>query len=583
MGEPAGGGLLIRIRMLILGVNAASHNTSAALLGDGRLLAFAEEERFNRERYTMGFPEETVRFCLAQAGVTAKDIDLVAFAGSPSKEMLTSAWGALRLAGRPWYRSWLWDQVLVTGGWKGLTQARRLRSRTGYPGAVAYPGHHDCHAASAFLCSPFEEAAVLTIDAQGDGMATGLYVGRGNDLRLLQSWSFPEHSIGHFYDCVGEWLGFKPVKDAGKTMGLAPYGDAKVRRRDFDRIVHIGQGGDIRFDLEHLKFEKGRKSSARFETIFGPARDLATEKDPTNARWADVAAAAQAVVEECVLALARHAREKTGMKNLCIAGGVGLNSVANGKLDLAEIFDEVWIQPAAYDAGLSLGAALLEWNRTGGARNFVMEHAYFGPDTKTDEVKKALDIAKAEYVEVADPAAECARLVADGLIVGWYQGRAEVGPRSLGNRSILANPQRPDAKDVVNREVKHREPFRPFAPSCTLEDAHRFFEAGRATPFMLKVWQVRAEAKAKLPAITHVDGSARLQTVTQRENALYHRMLTELGRRTGIPCVLNTSFNIRGEPIVNSPMDALKCFFTTGLDALVIDRFVLLKRRPRGA
>lgn len=567
--------------MLVLGVNAASHNTSAALVADGRLVAFAEEERFNRERYTTGFPEGAIRFCLAHAGAAEDDVDLVVFAGSPAAEILHATVDALRLAGRPWYRTWLRDQVLVTGFWKGLVaQPRRLR-RAGFSSPFRTVEHHLCHASSAFHCSPFDEAAVLTIDAQGDGIATAIYTGRGTRLERVRTWGFPEHSLGHFYDCVGEWLGFKPVKDAGKTMGLAPYGNAERTRADFERLVSIGPRGDVRFDLDYLKFDVGRRSSARFDALFGPPRELS--EDPTQPRTADVAAGAQRVIEDAVLALAREAREVTGMRNLCLAGGVALNSVANGKLDLAGIFDEVWIQPAAYDAGLSLGAALSAWHAEGGERRFVMEHAYWGPDTRSEDVLAALRRAKAQWREVADPAAEAARLVASNRIVGWYQGRAEVGPRSLGNRSILANPQDPKTKDVVNREVKHREPFRPFAPSCPLEDSYAFFQSGRATPFMLKVWQVRPEARPRLPGITHVDGSARLQTVTASENALYHRLLKELGRISGIPVVLNTSFNIRGEPIVNSPSDALKCYFTTGLDALVIDRFVLEKPSPRGA
>ncbi len=564
--------------MIVLGINAASHNTSAALVADGRLVAFAEEERFNRERYTMAFPEQTVRFCLETAGVKASDLDLVAFAGVPRTEILQSAFDALRLAGRPWYRSWLRDQVLVTGLYKGVRQSRRIRGKFGYEGRTVHIGHHVCHASSSFHCSPFEDAAVLTIDAQGDGLASAVFEGRGAKLRLRKSWGFPEFSLGHFYDCVAEWLAFKPVKDAGKVMGLAPYGNPETHRDKFARMVRMDGSGDVRFDLDWLKFDPGRRSSERFEQLFGPPREL--DQDPTDPRFADVAAGAQAVVEDAVMALAREAREITGIPRLCLAGGVALNSVANGKLAMAGIFDDVWIQPAAYDAGLALGAAFSAWHDTGGERRFVMTHAYWGPDTTTDDVRAALRRAKTQWREVEDPALEAARLIAEGKIVGWYQGRAEVGPRSLGNRSILADPGRPEAKDVVNREVKHREGFRPFAPSCTLEDSPRFFEMGTATPFMLHVWPVRPEMRAKLPGITHVDGSARLQTVAREDNPLYHRLLVELGRHTGIPCVLNTSFNIRGEPIVNSPSDALKCYFTTGLDALVIDRFVLEKSAP---
>ena len=561
--------------MLVLGINAASHNTSAALLADGDLVAFAEEERFNRERYTMAFPDGAVAYCLAEAGATASDVSLVAFAGSPSAEVLHSTWGALRLAGRPWYRTWLRDQALVTGVGKGVRQSRRVRGRHGYSGATRHVTHHLCHAASAFLCSAYDEAAVLTVDAQGDGLATAIYAGRGSRLTRVASWRFPEASLGHLYDCVGEWLGFKPVKDAGKTMGLAPYGNAAATKERFARFVKVADGGDVRIDLDFLKTERGRRSSPKFESLFGPPR--APGEDPTDPRFADVAAGVQAVVEDAVLALAREARRRTGMSRLCLAGGVALNSVANGKLAHAAVFDDVWVQPAAYDAGLALGAALAAWADEGGERKFVFRHPYWGPPTRTDEVRDALRRTKGRWREREDPAAEAARLVASDRIVGWYQGRAEVGPRALGNRSILANPRNPSMKDVVNRYVKHRESFRPFAPSCTLEASPAYFDMAGPTPFMLHVWQVRPEHRDALPAVTHVDGSARLQTVTADENPLYHRLLVEVGRRTGIPCVLNTSFNIRGEPIVNSPLDALKCYFTTGLDALVIDRFVLEK------
>lgn len=561
--------------MRVLGLNAASHNTSATLVVDGVLVAFAEEERFNRDKYTMAFPDQALRFCLDQGGVTLDDVDLVAFAGDPTAEIVHSVAGAVRLAGRPWYRRWLRNQALVTGGFKGANQVRRLRGRHGYRGPVRTVHHHLCHASSAFHCSPYDDAAILTLDAQGDGVATGIYVGEGTRIRKVEAFRFPEHSIGHMYDVVAEWLGFRPVLDAGKVMGLASYGDPDRLADRFARFCSVRDDGDVRFDLDRMKHEPEGRSSARFNELFGAPRQLGD--DPTDPRFADVAAGAQAVLERAVLALARRARRVTGKSRLCMAGGVALNSVANGKLCLAGVFDEVWIQPAANDAGLALGAALQSWHESGGARRFVMEHAYWGPDTETADVRAALDIAKATYREVDDPAAAAADLVAADRIVGWYQGRSEVGPRALGGRSILANPRRADMKDVVNRYVKHREAFRPFAPSCVLEQADRWFERGGPSPFMLKVWQVRPEARDALPAITHVDGSARLQTVTAEQNALYHRYLVALGERNGIACTLNTSFNIRGEPIVNTPMDALKCYFTTGLDALVIDRFVLEK------
>ncbi len=561
--------------MRILGINAASHNASAALVDDGCLVAFAEEERFNREKYTMAFPEQAARYCIRASGGSIEEVDMVAFAGTPSAEMWHSAVDAVRLFGRPWYRTWLRNQVLVTGLYKGGRQVRRARFKLGFDGRLRTVGHHLCHASSAFHCSPHDRAAILTIDAQGDGVASAVYSGDGAAIKHVKTWGFPEHSIGHFYDCVAEWLGFRPVLDAGKVMGLASYGNADSVVEKFETFCRIGRAGDIAFDLDLLKRERGRRSSARFEQLFGPSRR--DEESPDEPRFADVAAGAQAILERAVFSLAEAARELTGEQDLCMAGGVALNSVANGKLQMDGPFERIWIQPAANDAGLALGAAFQAWHEQGGDRKFVMEHAYWGPGHGTEEVRQALEVSKATYREVGDPAAAAAELVAADQIVGWYQGRAEVGPRALGNRSILANPRNPTMKDVVNKYVKHREPFRPFAPSCILEDADQWFERGSPSPYMLKVWRVKEAAKSELPAISHIDGTARLQTVTERENPLYHRYLRELGARNGIPCTLNTSFNIRGEPIVNSPMDALKCYFTTGLDALVIDRFVLMK------
>lgn len=561
--------------MIILGINAASHNTSAALLADGRLVAFAEEERFNREKYTMGFPEGAVAFCLEQAGITPADVDVAAFAGRPWTEIRACAADAVRLAGRPWYRNWLRNQVLVTGLQKGLGQARRLRRRTGVDAPPEYVDHHLCHAASTFYCSPYEKAAILTVDAQGDGVATGLYVGEGNRIRRVRTWGFPEYSIGHFYDCVGEWLGFRPVIDAGKVMGLASYGDPAKTRKQFDSVATILSEGGARFDLDWLKDDADGRVSPGLVKLFGAPRVRGEEH--TLERFADVAAGAQAVIEEAVLALARMARKETGLPHLCLAGGVALNSVANGKLTMEGVFDDVFVQPAAYDAGLALGAALQAWHERGGEHRFRMEHAYWGPSSTGDEVEAALRRSKATWRKVDDPAEAAAELIAQNKIVGWYQGRAEIGPRALGNRSILANACHPRMKDIVNKEVKHREPFRPFAPSCVMERVDTWFHRGGAAPFMLKVWEVKEEARPLLPAITHVDGTARLQTVEQHVNPLYHRLLTALGRRTGIPCALNTSFNIRGEAIVNTPIQALQCYFTTGLDALVIDHYVLEK------
>ena len=562
--------------MYILGVNAASHNSAACLVRDGELMSFVEEERFDRVKYSTAFPIRAIGYCLDQAGIGMGDVDEVALAGVPRKEFLLSGSAWFRHVMRPWYRRWLRNQMLVTAGYKDYRQRRRLRGNLAFSGAVRYVEHHLCHASSAFHLSPFDEAAILTVDAQGDGLASAIYKGEGGRIRQLAGYRFPEHSIGHFYDCIGEFVGFRPVKDAGKTMGLASYGDASALGPRMEKFVRLGAGGAVRFDVSYLKHERSGRSCRRFTREFGPVRG--PDESPTEERFAHAAAAGQHLLQRAIVHLAAHAKELTGAKRLCIAGGVGLNSVANGIIIRERIFDDVWIQPAANDAGLALGAAFDVWHETHGRpRSFVMEHAYWGPEFTDEEIRHSLEVSKIRAEEVADPAARAADLIAEEKIVGWFQGRLEAGPRALGNRSILTNPRRAEMKDIVNRYVKHRESFRPFAPSALEERAHEYFDVDRPVPYMLVISDVRPERREEVAAITHVDGTARLQTVSKRQNGLYHRLISEVGARTGTPVVMNTSFNIRGEPIVATPEDALRCFFSTGMDDLVLGRYHVRK------
>ena len=422
-----------------------------------------------------------------------------------------------------------------------------------------------------------DEAAILTVDAQGDGLASAIYAGEGTRIRKMAGYRFPERSIGHFYDCVGEFLGFRPVKDAGKTMGLSSYGDPDAVASRFSPLVAMNDGGAVDFDLSFMKHERGVRSCGRFTKEFGAVRG--PDEPSTDPRFAHVAAGAQAALQQAILHLAEHARKLTGKSRLCIAGGVGLNSVANGILVKERVFDDVWIQPSANDGGLAVGAAFTAWHETGGARGFTMDHAYWGPGFTDERVRESLEVAKIPYEKVDDPSARAAELIAEEKIVGWFQGRLEAGPRALGNRSILAHPRRGEMKDIVNKYVKHRESFRPFAPSALEERAGEYFDVGVPSPYMLLVTDVLPEKRAEIEAITHVDGTARLQTVSARENRLYHALIRRCGQITGTPVVLNTSFNIRGEPIVCTPEHALRCFFSTGLDDLIMGRFHVLKQR----
>jgi carbamoyltransferase len=552
----------------ILGLNCFSHDTSAALLVDGRVVAIGEEERFNRQVHTRAFPDGAIEFCLRQAGLQMSDLTAVAVAQRPLVDLGRGVRDAVtRVAPKRLAAQVYTDAAL-------LAKERYFRRRWGYRGRLVHVGHHEAHAASAFFSSPFDQAAVLTLDRGGDYLSTTMSIGEGDRLRNVWSTRNP-HSLGEVYTALTWFLGFRPNSDEGKVMGLAPYGTDRYvpEFRDFLRLRAEG-----RFEVNFRWFGYQRDRtlvSRRFRRRYGQPRPPESE---LTQRDKDLAFAVQALIEDAGLHVARELRRRSPSSNLCLAGGVALNSVMNYRLLTEAGFDEAFIQPAASDAGNALGAALWVHHQVlGQPRDWQMTHPFWGPSFEDHALVGALRDAGLDFREVADPVAEAARLVAGGNVVGWFQGRAEIGPRALGARSILADPRKAESRDIVNERVKRREWFRPFAPSILHERGPDYFVGYRPNHFMLLVEPIRADRREEIPAVTHVDGSGRLQSVTEEFNADYHRLIREFDRLTGVPVVLNTSFNVRGEPIVNLPAQAVADFVGSEMDALVMGRYVTLK------
>ncbi|MDP9436118.1 MAG: carbamoyltransferase [Actinomycetota bacterium] len=557
----------------VLGINSFSHDTSAGLLVDGAVVAIGEQERFNRDTHTKAFPDDAVAFCLRQAGLSVHDLDAVAFAHDPRIDFLRGAADALRRAAPKRLAAQAYTDLRL------VSRERRFRRRWDYRGRIVNVGHHDAHAASAFFSSPFDQAAVLTLDRGGDFLSTTMQVGQGHRLRLLQQVRNP-HSLGELYSAFTWLLGFDAGADEGKVMGLSSYGrDTYVAQlRDLVRLLDDGR---FTLDLTWFAYQRERgRFSRRGRERFGARR--APESEITR-HHEDLAYAVQDLVEEAGVHIARSLQQATGLRHLCLAGGVALNSVMNARILAESGFDEVFIQPAASDAGNAVGAAAWWWHQQlGQPRAWQMEHAFWGPSWTDADTAAALTARGLTFREVADPAAEAARRIADGKVVGWFQGRAEIGPRALGARSILADPRRAEMKDVVNTQVKRREGFRPFAPSVLDERGHEYFDGYATNPYMLLVLPVRKDKHDVIPAVTHVDGTGRLQSVTRDFNPAYHRLITEFDRLTGVPVVLNTSFNLRGEPMVNTPGETVADYLRSGMDALVLGRYLVEKQPTAG-
>jgi carbamoyltransferase len=560
--------------MHILGLSYSYHDAAACLLHDGVPVAAAEEERFTRVKHDHRFPENAIRYCLAEGGIAPRDLACVAFYEKPGRKleralvigkfhMPRSAENVLAQ-----YPSLIED---------GFGLAARLERDFGYSGPLYFAEHHHSHAASAFFASPFDDAAVLTVDGVGEWATCTQFEGRSNTLTKTREIHYP-HSLGLLYSTLTAYLGFRVNDDEYKVMGLASYGEPGFRH-ELENLLALFDDGSFALDLDFFSFMYERESmwTEKLESLLGAPR---RREGPIDARHRDIAASLQALVEDAMVGLARAARATTKSTNLCLAGGVAYNCVANSRVLACGGFEKIFIQPAAGDSGAAMGAALWAHHEVVGAPRAPRRHdTLLGPQFSDAEIKAALESAGVTYAELEEGelCARVARLVAADMIVGWFQGRMEFGPRALGSRSILANACSPAMKDVLNARVKFREDFRPFAPAVLEEAAPAYFDMSEPSPFMLLTPRVRPEWRERLPSVTHVDGTARVQTVAVAQNPRFHRLITEFGKLSGIPVVINTSFNIRGEPIVCTPADALKCFLGTDIDFLAIGGFLVSK------
>ena len=594
----------------ILGISAFYHDSAAALIVDGQIVAAAQEERFTRKKHDAGFPNNAIDYCLGEAGLTPQDLDYVGFYDKPlvKFERLLETYLAFAPAG---IKSWL---TLLPNWLRTRLHLPRVIKKgldRQYSRRIVFPEHHESHAASAFFPSPFPEAAILTVDGVGEWATASYGWGKDNRIELTHEMHYP-HSLGLLYTAFTYYCGFRINSGEYKLMGLAPYGEPRYADRILEHLVDLRPDGSLRMQLEYFNYCQGlTMTSSKFHRLFdGPPR---TPESPLTERHMDIAASVQAVTEEAMLRMARHVHQVTGMNNLCLAGGVALNCVANGRVLREGPFDQVWIQPAAGDAGGALGVALLIWHQ-------LLENprphdqldyqggSGLGPEFSNQQVKEFLDSAGAVYQQFDDVDELChevAGLIAAEQVIGWMQGRMEFGPRALGGRSILGDARSTRMQSVMNLKIKFRESFRPFAPSVLEERVDEYFEMrpGEQSPYMLLVADVKSEKRLPLneseqatrgldklkvhrshvPAITHVDNSARVQTVDPRRHGRYYQLLKAFEEQTGSAVLINTSFNVRGEPIVCTPQEAFRCFMATNMDVLVIEDFVIHKDQQPGA
>lgn len=594
--------------MYILGISAFYHDSAACLLKDGEIVAAAQEERFTRKKHDAGFPTHAIQYCLMEAGIAAKDIDNVVFYEKPfvKFERLLETYLAFAPKGFTSFAKampvWIKDKLfqksaLIKELKSTLDESVDWRER------LLFSEHHLSHAASAYYPSPFDSAAVLTLDGVGEWTTTSLAIGNGSDLQVVKEIHFP-HSLGLLYSAFTYYTGFKVNSGEYKVMGLAPYGEPRYADLIREKLITVADDGSFQLDMSYFDYATGlTMTNKKFDALFGgPPRTSETE---LTQREMDLAASVQKVTEDIVLELARGIAKETGERNLCLAGGVALNCVANGILLREKIFDNIWIQPAAGDAGGALGAALSTWylhhnkERVVSTERDAMKGAYLGPEFTDNEIETELTNCGANFKKLteAEMIEKIASALADEKAVGWMQGRMEFGPRALGGRSIIADPRSPVMQKQLNLKVKYRESFRPFAPSVLREDVGDWFEHETDSPYMLLVADVRSDKRramtekekalfgidklnvprSSVPAVTHVDYSARIQTVHADTNPMYHAVISKFKEKTGCPLVVNTSFNVRGEPIICTPTDAFKCFMGTEMDVLAVGNYVLYK------
>ncbi len=577
----------------IIGINAYHGDSSACLIKNGLLIAAAEEERFRRLKHWAGFPSEAVKYCLMEAGISLSDVSHVAI----NQDAKANLWEKMRftLAKRP-------DLGMVLGRIKNKRERANVLLELvrsvghGFDGELHEVEHHLAHLSSAFHVSPFNKAVVVSVDGFGDFASAAWGYGQDGQIAVDEKVYFP-HSLGIFYQALTQWLGFPHYGDEYKVMGLAPYGQPKFVD-EMRRIVLLQSDGTFKLNLDYFRhhkenveyeWENGEPSvgglySNALVDLLGPAREKSEE---LTQRHKDIARSVQAMYEDAFYHLLNALHRRHGGDELCLAGGCAMNSVANGKVYRNTPFKKVYIQSAAGDAGGAIGAAYSVWHKLGGKRGFVMDHSYWGPQFTDQNLSKLLDehaidlqAQSCEVTHVLDEVMLCektAKAIADGKVIGWFQGRMEWGPRALGNRSILGDPRRTDMKDILNLKIKRRESFRPFAPSILREAVTDWFEQDDDVPFMMQVYPIRAEKQAVIPAVTHVDGSGRLQTVSKQTNPRYHRLISAFGDITGVPILLNTSFN-ENEPVVCKPEEALDCFLRTKMDVLVLGNWIICRR-----
>jgi carbamoyltransferase len=579
--------------MTILGISAYHPDSSACIIQDGKLIAAAEEERFRRIKHWAGFPEESIKYCLKEANISLPEIDYIAV----GRNVRANLWrkGLFALKNRPGFgmvkdRLKNWGKIGGIG--ESLSKAFDIDAKI-FNGKIINIEHHTSHMASTFLVSPFDKAAIFSVDGFGDFVSTRWGIGEGNKIKILGNVFYP-YSLGIFYLAITQYLGFLTYGDEYKVMGLSAFGGPEFYE-DFRDIVRLDKRGGFNLDLEYFTHHKGNASmtwnneapimdavySNKLIERFGPSRE---DGEYITERHENLASSLQKLTEDVIFDLLNSLYKDTECNKLCIAGGVGYNSVANGKIYDRTPFEEVYIQPASGDAGTSLGAAFYVYNTLSGKeRDFIMNHAYWGPEFSNEEIegeikkniKKESDSnLSIEKIKDNELCRKIALEIANGKIVGWFQGRMEWGPRALGNRSIIVDPRRENMRDILNKRIKMREAFRPFAPSILEEKAGEYFERTNPAPFMIRVYNIREGKKKEIPAVTHVDGTGRLQTVKKEDNPLYWTLIKEFEKITGVPVVLNTSFN-ENEPIVCTPDEAIDCFKRTGMDVLVMGNWVV--------
>ena len=564
--------------MFNLGISCYYHDSAAALLKNGHVIAAVEEERFSRKKFDDDFPKMAIEWCLKEANITPEQIDSVAFYDKPVLKFERLLDNYIAVAPRGLYSflntipKWLHKRLWIKN--------EIHKSLKGFNGDIIFPEHHLSHAAHSFFTSPFEESAILTTDGVGEWSTTSIGAGTNNSVKLLQDIRWP-HSLGLFYSAFTYFLGFQVNEGEYKLMGLASFGKPKYYDLIWDNLIDVKEDGSIHLNMEYFAFTYDKvMTTSRFAELFGIKRR--NENEETKQIHFDIGASAQKVLEDILLKMVEHVYKKTKSKNLCLGGGVALNGVANYRILKESSFENVHIPPSPGDAGSAVGCAqYLHFVHKEQKRiiqdntNSIIENIYVGPSYSRDEIKEFLDTKNIKYDELDDALAieRCAKLISEGNVVGWYQGKMEWGPRALGNRSILADPRRKEMKDILNEKIKHRESFRPFAPSILEEHYSEYFDIDIPSPYMLMVAPVKKPDK--IPAVTHVDGTGRVQTVSKNSNPFYHKLISKFHELTGVPVIINTSMNVRGEPIVNTPEQAYKMLTKTDMDYLFMKNFMV--------